>query len=107
MAEQFFMQTKWLFKHDKQGPSIIPDKIIAFDEVMDIVARMSSPELGKRYKACGSHWALSNAPVPDNIAIETNFPCKTIVPRLSGLANIDLGEIATYEFVEYLAHHQP
>lgn len=105
MAEQI-VDAPWILKHDPFGDPITLDTIVAFDDVFDIVTRMSMPEPDKRYRASGSHWALSTAAIADNIAIETNFPGDDAPPKLSGPA-IDLGEIATAQFVDYLWNHRP
>lgn len=107
VAGKDYHPLQWRFYHDKHDPGFVPDATFAFDSVAYLIALLSNPEHGKKYKACGSHWALSTAAKPENIALETNLPGPgDETPRLTGLA-VDLGDIATDQFVEYLAHFPP
>lgn len=60
---------------------------------------------GTRYKASGSHWALSTATVSDGEYIELNWPDENDdVPRHSGL-DVDLLTLISDEMFDLLASH--
>ena len=97
------------FHDDPMGPAAVPNaaNVHCLDTVADVIGLLVGPVPGRRFKACGSHWALSGAAISSGAFIETNCPVSNGgLPRLSGPA-IDLGEFASDALIDHLAANPP
>jgi len=98
----------WTRKHDVPGQPLVPSvaKILYPTSLEEVIQICSSRQTGQKFHAAGSHWALSNAAISDDVFIEThdpnnNFPAMgatlfEVVPGcMSDAAIAQLNEIAT------------
>jgi hypothetical protein len=64
----------WTRKHDMPQERLIAPKIVYPTSLEDLIEICATRPRGKRLKAAGSHWALSQAAISDDIFIETHDP---------------------------------
>jgi hypothetical protein len=109
MTIQILTNRDWKRNHDLNTSAIRPgaEKIYCFDELEDLIKICAEHPPGKKLKAAGSHWALSEAALSDNEFIETNWPGTESVPRYSGLDDVDFGQIISDSLFEFLVSHPP
>lgn len=67
---------EWTRKHDKPGTSMHVSKLIypESSSLEDLIKICKTHNSSESFKATGSHWALSDAAVSDDVFIETNDP---------------------------------
>jgi hypothetical protein len=72
MAIPQSLNAPWTRKHDKPGSPLIPSvQIIQYPQsLQDLITICSNPK--RQLRAAGSHWALSQAAISDDVFIETN-----------------------------------
>lgn len=109
MTIQTLTNTDWKRNHDLNTSAIRPraEKIHCFDTFEDLIQLCASRPSGKKLKAVGSHWALSEAALSDNEFIETNWPGNEDVPRHSGFDDVDFGQIISQSLFELLVSNPP
>ncbi len=98
----------WARYHDPHGVPIrsnVP-RVTCFDTVADLVDICASRPPNTRYKASGSHWALSEAALSDHEALETNWPGSDDVPRHTGL-DLDLDHLYSEPLFHFLVSNPP
>jgi len=95
----------WRRFHDAEGDFIAPGSTIHCVEGAKFIVELCRDRpANKKYKASGSHWALSTATVSDDEFIETNWPGNDNVPRHSGL-DIDLFELIDDDMFDFMVRH--
>ncbi len=69
-------QQPWTRKHDDPRTALIPHtpKIVYPKGLADLIQLCRDRPAGERYRAAGSHWALSHAAISDHTFIETHDP---------------------------------
>lgn len=73
----------WTRKHDLPGVPLIPNARILYPQsLQDLIQLCAERQPNERFKAAGSHWALSEVAVSDEIFIETNDP-NNVVPAMA------------------------
>jgi len=62
----------WTRKHDKPGSALIPNAPVIYypQSLEDLVTICSAPN--RKVRAAGSHWALNQSAVSDDVFVETN-----------------------------------
>ena len=98
----------WRKFHDPEGDITAAGATVRCVEgLKSIIEVCRDRPANKKYKASGSHWALSTATVSDDEYIETNWPLNDAVPRHSGLDDVDLFDIIDDNFFAFMASHAP
>jgi hypothetical protein len=64
----------WTRKHDLPGARLIAPGILYPTSLEDLIDICTNRPAGTRLKAAGSHWALSDAAISDDVFVETNDP---------------------------------
>lgn len=109
MASQTLNNVEWRRFHDSRKSREHPDvpTVLCADSVEDLIdICRARPATGKRLKAAGSHWSLSESTVSDHVGLESNWPGAEAVPRNTGLA-IDLYELISSQLFDHMAKHPP
>ena len=97
----------WRRFHDPEDDFICPGSTIhCVRDAATIIERCRDRPTDKKYKAAGSHWALSTATVSDDEFIETNWPGPEVVPRHSGL-DVSMYDLIDDGLFDLLASHPP
>lgn len=109
MTIQVLTNEDWKRNHD---PNTLPprraEKIYRFDKLEDLIKICTERTPGKKLKAAGSHWALSEAALSDHEFIETNWPGNDEhVLRYSGLDDVDLFKIISTSLFQLLVSNPP
>jgi hypothetical protein len=97
----------WKRFHDGENSFIAPGATIhCVSGAASIIELCRDRPANKKFKASGSHWALSTATVSDDEFIETNWPVDETppVPRHSGL-DIDLFELIDDNLFDFMVSH--
>jgi hypothetical protein len=76
MAIDVAFQSPWTRKHDDPRITLIPQapKIAYPKNLAELIRLCRERPPGERFKAAGSHWALSRAAISDHTFIETHDP---------------------------------
>ncbi len=75
MVVDGLQNSPWTRKHDKPGSPLFPSAPeILFPRTLDELVEICSRPGDHRFKAAGSHWALSEAAISDETFIETHDP---------------------------------
>lgn len=106
MSVTILKNQDWARHHDPSAVPIRPKvpRVICFDTVGDLINICAKPNT--KFKASGSHWALSEAAMSDDEAIETNWPGADPVQRYSGF-DLDLGALCSDALFRSLVLNPP
>lgn len=76
MAIDFVTLSPWTRKHDDPRFNLIPKapKIVYPKSLAELIQVCRERPAGQRFRAAGSHWALSHAAISDHTFIETHDP---------------------------------
>lgn len=108
MALNTLHATAWARFHDLRTTPIRPSaEIHCASEAADFIALCRDrPSTGRKFKAAGSHWSLSESTLSDDDAIETHWPGADPVPLNSGLA-IDLFDLISDRLLNFMLENPP
>ncbi len=97
----------WRRFHDPEDDFICPGSTIhCVRDAETIIERCRDRPADKKYKAAGSHWALSTVTLSDDEFIETNWPGHEDVPRHSGL-DVSMYDLIDDRLFDLMASHPP
>jgi hypothetical protein len=97
----------WRRFHDAEGDFIAPGVTVhCVRDAATIIELCRDRPTDKKFKASGSHCALSTATVSDDEFVETSWPGTDDVPRHSGF-DIDLFELIDDGLFAFLGSHPP
>ena len=107
MAVKPLFNQDWRRFHDAERQVIHPGATVhCVDGAECIIQLCADRAANVRFKAAGSHWALSEATVSDDQSIETNWPGTDNVPRHTGL-DFDLQHLISDHFRQVLLDNPP
>ena len=116
MPIDFVTQQPWTRKHDDPRVDLIPQapKIVYPKSLADLIELCRDRPAGQRFRAGGSHWALSRAAISDHTFIETHDPrnvhqamgrtLHVVIPRCMSDAYLDRIGMSREEPTSSLIH---
>jgi len=102
------INSPWTRKHDLPGSPLIPvtEKILYPTSLEHLINICVNRKPDERFKAAGSHWALSEAAISDKTFIETNDPNNTFTAMDRTLYDV-VPRCLSHEYLDYLGNIIP
>ncbi|MBY3483329.1 hypothetical protein [Rhizobium laguerreae] len=107
MPLEEFDTGSWRRHHDPEGAFLSQVKVHSADDAASFVTICAGGPAGRKLKASGSHWALSEATFSDGEFIETNWPPARNTPRNTGFAAIDMMDLINQDLFDFMVANPP